>query len=360
MATEKKETITANQIIWIVVALCPVGIITLPREINQYAQQSGWMMLLLTYLLVLLFSRFIFILAARYPGKSIIAISNIILGKWLGRSVSLFLILLLIGAPSISVRLLSEGVNTYLMFHTPKSVIILAMLLSVMYVINNGMGTVARFNELVQPFMLLVLLFILLMTLPNTDFSNFLPLISNEFSLRKAVMPSLFPYIALFSIPFLFPYSAQPKQLWRGMCWGILIIFLIVFLLFVFIIALFGPVETNYIEYPSIDMARIIRFAVFERMDILFVTFWIAIEYTLLTILCYLGSFALQQYFAKGSFFLWSLILMSVTLVLSLLPDDIEDTRRLSSFFHGISMGILFMVFPLLVFIDFLKKRVNR
>ena len=360
IANNKKETITTNQIVWLIVALGPMGIITLPREISLYAQQSGWIMLTLAYLPVLLFSRFIYMLAKRYPGKNIIAINDIILGKALGRSVSLFLIFLLIFASATSVRLQAEIVNIYLLIHTPMFVIILAMLLAIMYVINNGIGTIARFNEILQPLIIFVFLVVLFLTLPDTDFSNFLPLISDEISWRKVVMPSLYPYILLFAIPFLSHFSPQPKQLWRGMFWAILIIFIRTLMLFIFIIALFGTVETQYIQYPSIDLTRVIQFPVLERMEILFMIFWVSIEFGVLTVFCYLGSLSLQKLITKGSFFRWSLILILIISVLSLLPDNIDDTKRVASYLQKLSIGTFFIFFPLLVFIDSLKKRVKR
>lgn len=359
MAADKKETITVNQTIWLIVALTPVGITTLPREINFYAQQSGWITILMASVLVLLFSYFMFLLAAHYPGQSILVISKNILGKWLGRCISLIFILLLVISISLNIRLLAEGVDTYLLFHTPGPVIILTMLLSVLYVINNGIGTVARFNEAALPFLLLIMLFIISLTIPHTEFSNFLPLLSDDLSPGGAMITSLQPFTFIFAIPFLFPFSAQPKQLWRGMIAGITIIFVIVLLFFVTVIAIFGTVEPNYIEYPSIDMARIIKFTLFERMEILFMVFWITFSYCLTMLTAYLSTFAIKQYFAKGSFFIWSLIMMSIIFILSVIPDDIDYVRRYTSLLNYISLAILFVVFPLFVFIDMIKKKVN-
>ena len=152
-------------------------------------------MILITYLFTFLFSWFIFVLAARYPGETIVAISDFILGKWLGRCVSLCLIIMLIFGAATSVRFESDIVVIYLLVHTPLPIIILTMLLSVMYVINTGMGTIARLNELIQPIIFLLILVLLLMMLPKADFTHFLPLISEDFSWKR---PLDLRYIQIF------------------------------------------------------------------------------------------------------------------------------------------------------------------
>jgi spore germination protein len=355
-----QEPLTTKQIIWVVAALAPIGIISLPQEINRYAQQSGWITLLAAFVAVIIFSRFIFALAKRHPGESIHNILKKILGKWLGYGVTLLLLAQIIAGCGVSTRLLAEGANTYLLFHTPSAVIVAAMLLSVIYIVNKGLFAVARLNTLIQPVMLSILLIMFLLTIPFTDFSHFLPLVSDKLDLGKSIFPSLFPYVTLFSTVFLLHQAPEPKKLLRGIRWGVLFIFAPSFLLFVFTEAIFGTIEINYIEYPSIDMARIISYPMVERMEILYMIYWIMFEFTLLTITCTLSVYGLKRLVNKGSIRLWSIIVLCIVFALSRWPANIDMARHLSSTLNQTSMGILIGVYPLIVLIDAVKKKVSR
>lgn len=355
MLVNKKTVFSTNQFIWLIFAGMPVGISTLPREINKHAQQSGWMFIIIVAIFVILFSRFGVILFTRYPQQSIVSISECIMGKILGKLLSLYMILSLMITSGLGVRLLADGLVTYLLFHTPEIAIILSMLVVVFYAVCKGAETIARFNEVIQPLILLSALSFLL-SIPKADLSNFLPLLSEQISISKAMQNSVYPYAVLFFIPFLFPYLKDSKQLGMGMVAGISLIGFSILWPFVFSIALFGATELNYINYPTIEIARIVDFPFLERMEIVHMVVWIPIGFTLHTLTAFTCTLGFTQCFPKISFLSWSGVTIGLIALVAILPNDIEHTRRLADIFSLNNSVIMFLIFPILVLWDTLKK----
>lgn len=107
---KKTFTFSKNQIFWLIIASSPVGLAVLPRELNQYTGQSGWLFIILSLCLTLLFTRVFLILPQRYPGCSLLDILETIIGKWAGRFLFFSLIAIAIILTGLSIRLLTDGI----------------------------------------------------------------------------------------------------------------------------------------------------------------------------------------------------------------------------------------------------------
>jgi len=353
-----QETLSTNQVLWITFAMLPIGTSIFPRTMNQYAGQSGWIFVLLSTLLVLLISRILFMLVSKYPGLSFLEILQYVLGKWLAYLVTFLSMFVLILYSGLGVRGLANELIVYLLPHTPTSVIIIPALLLLLYTINKGIGTIARLNEIVQPILLIGFIALGLLVINKADFANLLPILPEKISFLDASLYSFYPFLLLiFLLPFMFAHFPTQKGMWKGIAVGICLIGFVFLLFLVFSISVFGTVELLYIEFPSIDLARMIMFPFLERMEIVYMVIWIPVALTLHSVTVYICSEGFNQLFPRWSFLAWSMINTIFIGIVALLPDDIEQVVEFSKYLLLYSIVIWVLFIPLLVLWDAWKNK---
>jgi len=353
-----QEMLTTNQVLWITFAMLPIGTSIFPRTMNQYAGQSGWIFVLFSTLLILLISRLLLMMVLKYPGLNFLEILQHVIGKWPANLITFLSIFVLILYTGIGVRGFANELIVYLLPYTPTTVIIIPALLVLLYTINKGIGTIARLNEIVQPILLIGFIALGLLVINKADFSNLLPILPEKISFFDAGLYSFYPFLLLiFLLPYLFTHFPTKKGMWKGIAGGTSLISFTFIWLLVISISLFGTVELHYIEFPGIDLARMIMFPFLERMEIVYMVIWIPVALTLHTVTAYICSEVLNQLFPCWSFQVWSFISIGLIGIVALLPDDIEQLIDFSQYLllYSIVSWVLFV--PFLVLWDAWKNK---
>lgn len=357
---KKTFTFSKNQIFWLIMASSPIGLSTLPREINQYTGQSGWLFIILSLAIIILFTRIFLILPERYPGCSLLNILENIIGKWLGRLLFVALIAISIILTGLGMRLLSDGIIVHILFHTPGWSIILSELLIVMYAATKKEETLARFNELIQPLLILTLFTIFLLVINKANFSDLKPIVAKGIIFDKGLFTSLYSYLISWVFLFFLPLMPNFDILKKGVFQGLVFLTITVGLLFIMAISLFGPVEINYIEYPSIDMARLVEIPILERIEIVFLTSWILYGFSLNHLTLLSASVGFKTLFSKTPISRWVIFVGVIVFLVAIYPNDIEHTSHLARVIQLVVTVILFFIFPLIVLIDTVKRKVKQ
>lgn len=357
---ERKFKISKNQVTWLIFAIAPVGLTSLPRDISQYTGQSGWITIIVASILILAVMSMLILLAKRYPGQSILIIFKKVAGKWFGSFLFLILTLYMVIGTGISIRILVDGVITHVLLNTPHGVLIFILILSALYPVIKGVETITRFNEILQPLILITFLFICLLAIKDVDFSEFKPIISLDFKPVKGLLLSSYPFFYVLSLLFFFPYIKNYEALKKGLYLGIGWVGFEALVLFLMVVGLFGTVELQYIQYPSIELARIIEFPLFERMEILFLQFWIVYSYSLIAVTFFAGIKGFQSLFSQSRKWIWVVIVSVIVFIIAILPNNLEMAAKVASIQNYINLFFLFIFFPALLLINTVKKKVGK
>lgn len=360
MPTEKKTTLTTIQIFFMVFGTLPVGTIFYPTVINKVSGQSGWLFILLNTIPAILFSWFLVKLKAAYPVDNFDSIAKQLLGKWLGKILTISLIVYMVITCGLGLRILANGVVVYLLFQTPQWVIILSMLLVVIYTVAKGTDTVARINEFLSFIVIFLMFLMAFLLLKRADFQDLLPLVSEKIQPVQAILVGSEPFILLLFFPFLFPYIKTSKSMGKGLIWGILALSFNMVLTCIYSIAMFGTTELEYINYPSIEMTRDFEVPFLERLEIVYMFFWIPIGFLAHVITLYSASIGVKQAFPKANYKFFTVLFAAIAFAISFYPDDLEELRGITNNLHPIYFFYWFLVFPLLYIIHRLKKKVKK
>ena len=358
--TEKKITLTTIQVFFMVYGTLPVGTIYYPTIINKVSGQSGWLFIIINTILVLFFFWFLLKLKEAFPEDNFDSILKNIFGKFIGKVITLSLILYMVIGCGLGLRILANGAIVYLLFNTPLWIIIISMLLVVIYTVLKGTRTVVYIQEFLNFFIAGLMVLMAFLLFPDADFKDLLPIISDKIQPLQAFEVGSEPFILLLVIPFLFPYFKNTKSMSKGVTLGIIALSINMVLTTIYSIAMFGTTELEFINYPSIEMTRDFEIPFLERLEIVYMFLWIPIAFLAHIITLYCASIGVKQAFPKTNYKIITLVFAIIALAISLYPRNMEQMRGILNSFHPIFFSYWFFIFPLMYIIYKLKKGIKK
>lgn len=137
---------------------------------------AAWYSTFLSSVVSLLLFLIVYLLMKRFSGKNITEIFEIVLGKFIGKIISLLFCIYSIFYAGSSLREFVEMIKIYNLPYTPPSFIIGTFMAVVVLIAYYGLEGVARISAIFFIPILAGLAIILILTIPYYDFSNLLPI----------------------------------------------------------------------------------------------------------------------------------------------------------------------------------------
>ncbi len=359
---QERGKISAFQLSLLVfTAVISTSDVFLPAFVAQEAKQDSWISVLIGTALSLIVINVFLTLGLKYPNRTLIQYSSDIMGKLIGKLIGFLYILYFL---SIAFTVTRQMEELFVSDFNPNAPIIPFGLISVAvaaYALFHGLEVIARVNEFLLPFGLLILLFIAIINIPNMDFNNFLPI------LYKGIYPVV-----------------KGGLLIQG--WVIEIIFLLQIIPFitnknkirkyisistaalgisletgVLVIAVFGPI-TGKLIFPALNYIRFASLGPYiHNLDISILVVWIAGIFIKISIFYYVSVHSISQLFGFKSY-KSTIVPVGVLLVLF----SVISFKMLSQvlyFLHFIypvcSFMMAFIIPCLLLFTSFIKDKLK-
>ncbi|WP_425805837.1 endospore germination permease [Desulfitobacterium sp. Sab5] len=268
------------------------------------AGRDGWMAVVPAFLFGVPFGIMIMTLAERYPRKNLFEISEIILGKWIGK---LFGILIFLTAAYFGGLLFGQSCDMYtrsILPLTPRWVFILSGLPLILMMVYAGIEVLARFSEIVFPIIVVALVGTALLSIPRFEPGELFPFLENGFkpllygAIQGIPWPMEFILILGGLIKFL-PRNQKDIKHMRVQVW------LIFFMagLFDMIITLveiwvFGPTETTRLTYGLLTLGKMIEIPhTIAGVESVFTIIWMGAHLIKISALYFLAFWGAQFVF---------------------------------------------------------------
>lgn len=256
----------------------PTAIIFLPSFLARRAQQDAWMAVIVAILLTLPLGFILTWLGTRFPHLTLFQYSEIILGKALGKIISIFYVLALIQLNALVLREFSEFLVSAVMPETPLLVFTVTLVVVAVYGARNGIEVISRSAEFVMPLMVLFILTILSLVTPEMSLRNLFPL------LERGIRPVLAGAVVVLGftgeISLLAGISGfinPPQGIKMSVILGLVGVFFFLVLVVLGGILVFGSAETARLTFVVFSLARMVSIANFlERIEVLFMAIWVA------------------------------------------------------------------------------------
>lgn len=358
---QKKNVISNDQIKNLFVnTIIGVGILSLPNNIATLLDNDGWIAILASGLLIIPFIIFIDKLFKMYPNKTIFNIGEEVLGKVVFK---IFLIIIAIYstiALAYSIRVFGEVMKAYLLERTPITVIIVTMLLATSYVSRSEIEVLGRVATMVYPILLGLFIFLFLINMPESDYTDILPLFNADLrQIPRGIITSLFSYAGYEIVFFAYPLSDNRKDTLKYILRGLFIVTGIYLITFFITLSQLGIDQLKRTLWPTIAVAKEVDLPGYflENLDGIVIALWVLVVYTSVGPLLYIGGKALAYIFNTKSHDIFILPLIPIIYLVSIIPDNIIAVYDEMGIILGYFIIVSIMVLPAVIFFAALIKR---
>ncbi|WP_338450066.1 endospore germination permease [Niallia oryzisoli] len=295
----ENEKISAHQF-RILVTFFTIGtsILVYPSILAKYARQDAWLVVIISIgiglTVIWMFSK----IAQLFPNMNIAQINEKVFGKWLGKLLTVFMVLVAFIASAELLYNSGTFFRINLMPETPIEVLHIMTALLLVMAVRIGLETFSRAAEIfwiIFIFLFLVLLFVI----PEIKFQNIQPV------LESGLKPLLFPTLILVSVStftavyilMIFPASvSNPQEAQRSFYIGLIIGGIITFITTILAILVLGEELTARLRFPSYLLAQKINVGEFvKRIEVIVATMWFIAVYFKLILYFYACCSGLGQ-----------------------------------------------------------------
>lgn len=296
--------ITSNQAA-LLVAFTIIGdqIFFMASNLARIAHQDAWIGSMLGSLTGLLMTALYLILASRHPQEDFVQYSRVVAGKWIGGLIGLLYAYFFLQLVTYVLREFGEFIAATIMPETPISALLLFLLLISAWSVRNGPDVIARSAEFLV-FYFLLLMFPLLLTIPEMEPSALFPIL--ERGIWPVIQASPGPaswfgesMLILILFPLIADKRKAPRSILLAVAWSGILVSGINFLL----VASLGYEVLTEQQFPFVTAARLISIGGFwERLDVIIVALWTIGDFVKLSTLYYVGVAAFARWFGLSDY----------------------------------------------------------
>jgi spore germination protein len=348
----------------LVVTMKGSNFLDLPYYAAKYGGPSGYWSVIIAFILISLVVLLAIAFINRFPNQNLFEVAPGVIGKPL----ALIGNMLFLGSFFIQLTLaVRDGVylvDTYLLNLTPLLIIMLIILVSIAYLVMNGLAAVSRFITF-----LLIPIFILrvvmeLLSLQKIEVTNLLPLFSETPGQYLIGGMALTGYFIPITAIFLLSNRLQKPAKLGSVLFGALgAIFPIYFLAFIGTVGIFGAKYTQSFNWPELPATNHVNipFLGIEQLGLLLLIIWLTTFFATKTFYAYIVASGSKQQFPVFKYRWITIVILFLAGVIGL---NLHSNTAIHQFFAQTRPWLMIPVaaYPLIVYIIALLrgKRGNR
>ncbi|OPH46790.1 spore gernimation protein [Paenibacillus ferrarius] len=278
MSEFSRNNITSLQYIFINSGLqVSVFFLSLPRILAENAGTDGWMSLIIGWLITIATSLIVIKIMTKYPEGTLLDLLTRYGGKWVARAAAVLLLLYLFYFGYSCLIQTALITKEWLLPQTSAYMIILLLLIPTYVVSTSGIRIIGRYAELVTLFSLWIPL-IYLIPLKESHWLHLLPLAGEGWKPISAGVPySLYCFLGFVTTFILYPFLQNKRQASMAMTVSNTLTLLAHLFVTIVCYVYFSPEEIQFYNEPAINVLKIIEFKFIERIEVIFIAFYLLI-----------------------------------------------------------------------------------
>lgn len=254
-----------------------VAVLSLPRKLAEFAGTDGWIALILGWAINITASFLIIQVMKKHPEGTLLDLVTRYTGRWAGRmaAVVFALYFLCLGFDGLSRSILL--IKVWLLPNTAAYVIMILLLIPTYSIARYHPSVLGRYAELVV-FLSIWIPFVYLLTLKNAHWLHLMPLLKKGWGpVFSAIPATIYPSLGMVSAFFLYPNLRKKETAFTGMLIANTLTTLLYLFITIMCFLFFSPDEINTYNDPVISVLKSIEFKFIERIEILFISFYLFI-----------------------------------------------------------------------------------
>ena len=301
---DEKISIFQTVAIYILVSIVPV-VRYFPIIMTGSAGKSAWVAAILSIIPNILLVLVLNILMNRLKtkdGKKISTLSDVfstVYGKIIGTTISIVYLCWTILFAAVELRLFGERLISTTFIYSPIGFFLITMLVLVFFVVRGRISNFGRFAEIFLELFLLVIVFVVITSSSNFNLTNFWPVTLYDAKgiavgiLRGTNVFNMFTFAMFFGDKIRDKENIKKTGIFAAIVTGIIGLFGIVITL-----GTFGKDLLPTLSQPFFMALKVISlFGVLERIEAVFITFWVVADFVLITYNVLIASNICKQKF---------------------------------------------------------------
>ena len=357
----KYQKISSPQLMLLVLGFI-MGSFLLTSFIDSLAKQDAWLVIIAAFAVSVPFVLSYIVLAKWFPDKSLIQMSDIIYGPFLGKAVSGLYVLYFFYWLSLNFMTFKQFYGSFVLPEMPAVFVMGVLAIVSAFSVYKGLETIARISLVAVVISLATVTITFLLLLGNMDLTNFLPVLEaspkNFFQSIHIFSSISFCEVVVFLMIFPAVNHETKKKAGKYALGGFAIAAVILLVTVVRNTAVLGP-STSILANASYDAARLINIGeVLTRIDLL-----IAISITIalfikVSVYYYVSAQSIAQLFRMRSISTLLIPLGIIAVIIGMIAfDSSVDNYTNAIAYHPIyTLPFEFVIPPLSVFVAWVRK----
>ena len=344
-----------------IMTLIGVGIFSLPRELADSTGTNSTIMLVIGGIISLIAANIMITLNCRFPGKTFPDYCSEIIGVIPAKILTFIYAVYFTLFVAYEARVFNEVVKLFLLFRTPSEVIMFSIILACTYAVRGGVECIARAMELFFILLFIPLILILLPGVVSVDFSNILPVFHGLSSkILKALPDMALSFAGYELLLFYVGFMKQPKKAYISTSIGMIFVTVIYLILTILCLGMYGTEALKQITWPMLGYVRSINLPglFIERLDGVMLGIWVFTVYTTMISLYFALTYSLSKVLGTKEHKQYALPMVPIIYFLSLIPENIAQLDKATTYlFKYFGIILIFVVPILLLLIAWIRKK---
>jgi spore germination protein (amino acid permease) len=234
----------------------------------------------------------------RYPGYTLIQYCELILGRIVGRVISLTFLIVCLLMNANQLRQFAEIMKLAFMVNTPTIVFVSSMVIVSAIAVRLGVEIIGRLSLVVTPLIVIIVVVLILPLISEMEPDRILPIMTEGFAplIRGAVTLQLWFSLYIYASMFL-PYLSDQAQAARHLYWAVGWSVVTFVLTFFYVLMALGS-ATSVFEYPFLQLSRYVSIANFmTHLDSLIMLVWVIDVFIRTIVMYYAAAIGVAQWF---------------------------------------------------------------
>ncbi|MBB6631017.1 GerAB/ArcD/ProY family transporter [Clostridium algidicarnis] len=331
-----------------------VGIFSYPRELAENVNNEGWIISILSGGVYMVIAYMIYKICKLNEFKEFQEVAKGNMGIVFGTLILMFYSAYMLILSSTQMRNFVEVMKKYMLEKTPTEFLLLVTIITGAYIVRGGINNLVRFNEISFLIMFIPCIFIFLILLKNSDFTNMLPVFQQKpFDYIKALLQSLVSFAGIEMMFLLLPLAENKISAKKSVLKAVGFTTIFYTLINIFCLAILSKEQTKRILWPTITMVTSIDFPglFVERWEGVIMGLWILFYFTTFVNLYYFSCYIISDVFKLKDIKLSVLITTPFIYIIAIFPGSVYT---LNTFIMSVLRILIFtsmLLFPLLFYI---------
>ncbi|HZG16657.1 MAG TPA: GerAB/ArcD/ProY family transporter [Candidatus Bathyarchaeia archaeon] len=275
--TPKESNMLPTYLVWVLICSnqIGVGILGFQRVVAEKAGHDAWISVILAGIMAHLTMWVMIKTLKRYPSADLYGIHIDVLGKWLGRLVSLFFILYCVATATVILRNYIEVIQTWMFPEISTGLFAGVFLFLALYTILGGIRVIAGYTFLTV-IVVIWLLLDLYYPLQLAQWYHLQPVMEADFSkIWSGAMAMSLTIIGFEIIYVLYPYIKDKKSVGVSAQFGILLTNLIYLALMVVALVFFSEGQLAKTIWATLNLKKMVYLPFLERFEFVAISLWL-------------------------------------------------------------------------------------